>query len=306
MEIRHFITFKKIIECGSFTHAAEQLGYTQSTVTSHIQALEDHLGAPLFDRLGRKIRLTETGSRLLQYSQEMLKTYEKIENMANETGDIKGELRIAAPESLTVYRLEPILSEYRKQFPHVSIRLSNATCRTNKLALLTGDADIAFLILPELQESDLVVHSLAEEPIVVVGSPDHPITALDSRYHHRTLEECLIANERDCSYRTMFEEYLRDRHITPSHIMELWSIEAMKRCVASGLGFACLPLLAVMEELRDHKLRLIPFEGSLSKVFSQMIYHKNKWLSPALAAFIEITLRHAKDWSYEEFTGLKP
>lgn len=302
MEIRHFITFQKVIETGSFTQAAEHLSYTQSTVTSHIQALEEHLGAPLFDRMGRKIRLTDVGKKLLPYTQTILDTYGKIESITSNGADIRGELKIAAPESLTVYRLEPILKEYRKKFPHVNIRLSNATCGDNKRAILNGSADVAFVMLPQFQDSDLIVHSLVEEPIVLVGSTDCSLNRLDNSYANQKISECLIMNEKKCSYRTMFEEYLKKRRIVPSHTMELWSTEAMKRCVMSGLGIAYLPLLTVKDEIKDGKLKIIPCEDDFKPIFAQVAYHKNKWISPALSAFIDITLKHAKDWPYAETT----
>ncbi|ALA43775.1 LysR family transcriptional regulator [Paenibacillus peoriae] len=292
MEIRHFVTFKKVIEWGSFTQAAEFLGYTQSTVTSHIQALEKHIGAPLFDRMGRKVKLTDVGKRLLGYTEEILSTYSKIENIANDEKAVRGELKIAAPESLTVYRLEPILSEYRKKYPHVSIKLSNATCGNNQKALLNGSADVSFVMLPELRDSNLTVHLLNKEPIVVVGSPDSTMNVLNKK-----LTEALISNGKDCIYRTMFEKYLEEREITSSQIMELWSIEAIKQCVMSGLGITCLPFMTVIEELHQEKLKIIPCEGGFQEIFSQVAYHKNKWISPALSEFIAITLKHAKSWS---------
>ncbi|MCY1119506.1 LysR family transcriptional regulator [Bacillus safensis] len=303
MEIRHFVTFKKVIEMGSFTQAAEHLGYTQSTVTSHIQALEEHLGAPLFDRMGRAIRVTDIGKKLLHYTHEMLETYGKIENIAIEEKDIRGEIKIAAPESLTVYRLEPILREYRMKFPHVSISLSNANCGDNKRAILNGDADIAFVMLPTLQDSDLIVHSLLDEPIVLVGSPDCSLNFSGERYEKQNLSDCLIVNEKECSYRKLFEEYLQERGIVPYNTMELWSIEAMKRCVMSGLGIACLPLMTVNDEIKEEKLKVIPCGDNFKQIFSQIAYHKNKWVSPALSMFIDITLKHAKDWSCQENTN---
>jgi len=302
MEIRHFVTFKKIIETGSFTQAAENLGYTQSTVTSHIQALEQQIGAPVFDRMGRKVILTDVGKKLLHYSQEILETYDKIENLAIEEKDVRGEIKIAAPESLTVYRLEPILREYRKKFPHVSISLSNATCGDNKRAILNGSADVSFVMLPQLQDSDLNVHSMLDEHIVLVGSPDCSLNILDERYENQNISECLIVNEKECSYRTVFEEYLREREIVPSQTMELWSIEAMKRCVMSGLGIGYLPLMTVNEEVKAGRLKIIPCVGDFKQIFSQVLYHKNKWVSPALSSFIDITLKHARDWSCEENT----
>jgi DNA-binding transcriptional LysR family regulator len=292
VEIRHFVTFKKVIESGSFTQAAVLLGYTQSTVTSHIQALEEHIGAPLFDRMGRKIKLTDVGKRLLGYAEEILNTYHKIENITNDEKAVRGELKIAAPESLTVYRLEPILSEYRTKYPHVRIKLSNAACGDNQKAILNGSADLSFVMLPELHDSNLIVHSLMEEPIVIVASPDSTISVLNKQ-----LTEVLITNGKDCIYRAMFENYLEERGITPSQMMELWSIEAIKKCVMSGLGITCLPFMTVAEELHQEKLKIIHCDGGFPKIFSQMAYHKNKWISPALLKFIDITVKHAKSWS---------
>lgn len=300
MEIRHFVTFNKIIETGSFTQAAEHLGYTQSTVTSHIQTLEEHLGVPLFDRMGRKVILTEIGQKLLPYSKEILDTYGKIESITSEGNDIRGTLRIAAPESLTVYRLEPILREYRMKFPQVSIRLSNATCGDNKKAILDGSADIAFVMLPQFEDSDLVIRTLMHEPIVLVGSPECSLNSLPLHCENQKLSECLITNEKEASYRRVFEEFLRDKGIIPSNIMELWSIEAIKRSVRSGLGIAYLPLMAVKDEVEEGKLKVIPFGGNLKEIHSQVVYHKNKWVSPALSSFIDITLKHAKNWSCAE------
>lgn len=300
MEIRHFVTFKKVIEMGSFTQAAENLGYTQSTVTSHIQALEEHLGAPLFDRMGRKVSLTAIGKKLYPYTQEILDTYGKIEGITSDAEGMKGELKIAAPESLTVYRLEPILREFRMKFPHVNIRLMNATCGDNKKAILNGSADLAFVMLPQMEDSDLIVHPLLNEPIVLIGSSDCSLDTIDKRYKNQKINECLITNEKECSYRRIFEEYLGEQRIVLPSTMELWSIEAIKRCVMSGLGISYLPLIAVKEEVQQGTLKIIPCVGDLQEIFSQVAYHKNKWVSPALTMFIEITLKHSKEWSYVE------
>ncbi|MFT9847469.1 LysR family transcriptional regulator [Aneurinibacillus sp. REN35] len=297
MEIRHFVTFKKIIESGSFTQAAELLGYTQSTITSHVQTLEEHIGAPLFDRMGRKIKLTDVGKKLVGYTEEILNTYNKIERITIDEKNVQGELKIAAPESLTVYRLEPILREYRKKYPLVSIKLSNATCGDNRKALLNGSADVSFIMLPELQDANLIVHTLMEEPIVIVGNPDSTLNILDKSCKNQMRTEVLIANEKDCIYRMMFEEYLEAQGMAPLKVMELWSVEAIKQCVISGLGVTCLPLMTVHDEIKQQKLKIIPHDGGFKKIFSQVAYHKNKWMSPALSVFIEITLKHAKSWS---------
>ena len=113
MEIRHLITFEKVVELGSFTNAADYLGYTQSTITTHIQELEKSIGTKLFDRVGRKNILTLGGQELIKYTKELLQIIDKINNISIDD-EIKGEIKIGAPESITVYMLQPILKEYKK------------------------------------------------------------------------------------------------------------------------------------------------------------------------------------------------
>lgn len=295
MEIRHFVTLQRIVDTGSFSKAAGQLGYTQSTVTSHIQALEREIGLPLFDRIGRQVKLTEVGEKLLPYTRELLEVYEKIENIGN-VEEVRGELRIAAPESITVYRLEPVLRAYRKHFPLVKIKLRNGSCGDNKRLLLHGEADVAFLVMPLVEDEELVVHRLKEESVVVVGSADRQFDEIDDAIANGKLEEPIIVNERDCVYRTMLEDDLARRGVVPSQTMELWSIEAIKRCVISGLGISLLPRMTVDEELGYGSLKLIRAKGEFAAIYSQMAVHRKKWVSPALAAFIRIVSDHAGRW----------
>ncbi|MCE0449885.1 hypothetical protein FO446_08355 [Brevibacillus brevis] len=98
-------------------------------------------------------------------------------------------------------------------------------------------------------------------------------------------------------YRAMFEKYLEERGLAFSQMMELWSIEAIKRCVRSGLGITCLPLMTVKEEIEQRKVKIIPCDSSFPTIFAQVVYHKNKWVSPAMTEFIAITLQHEKSWA---------
>ncbi|MGK5508814.1 LysR family transcriptional regulator substrate-binding protein [Brevibacillus formosus] len=111
-------------------------------------------------------------------------------------------------------------------------------------ALLNGSADVAFVMLPELSDPNFIVYPLKEERVVVVGGPDTPMDALGKNDRDQKLREVFIANGKDCIYRAMFEKYLEERGLVISQLMELWSIEAIKRCVRRGLGITCLPLTA--------------------------------------------------------------
>lgn len=295
MEIRHLKTFKTIVDIGGFTRAADYLGYAQSTVTSHVQAIEQELRKPLFYRLGKKMMLTEAGKHLLPYTAEMVELYEKARHIPENDQEPSGNLIIGASESLTVYRLPAILHEFTSKYPQVTVTLKSSTCWQLRDELKQGKIDVAFLLDNDRKENDLHVEKLVNEPMVFIFHKEHPAgqKALDDLTF--TANETFLYTEHGCSYRDFFEEYLRQRGVIADHTMEFWSVEAIKQCVMCGLGVSLLPLITTRTDIEEGKL-----QGTLVRdaLFStQMVYHKNKWLSPAMAAFTDIVRRKARDWA---------
>ncbi|MCY7848507.1 LysR family transcriptional regulator [Bacillus haynesii] len=295
MEIRHLKTFKTIVDIGGFTRAADYLGYAQSTVTSHVQAIEQELRKPLFYRLGKKMMLTEAGKHLLPYAAEMVELYEKARHIPENDQEPAGNLIIGASESLTVYRLPAILHEFTNKYPQVTVTLKSSTCWQLRDELKQGKIDVAFLLDNDRKENDLHVEKLVNEPMVFIFHKEHPAgqKALDDLTF--TANETFLYTEHGCSYRDFFEEYLRQRGVIADHTMEFWSVEAIKQCVMCGLGVSLLPLITTRTDIEEGKL-----QGTLVRdaLFStQMVYHKNKWLSPAMAAFTDIVRRKARDWA---------
>jgi len=161
--------------------------------------------------------------------------------------------------------------------------------------LKQGKIDVAFLLDNDRKENDLHVEKLVNEPMVFIFPKEHPAgqKALDDLTF--TANETFLYTEHGCSYRDFFEEYLRQRGVIADHTMEFWSVEAIKQCVMCGLGVSLLPLITTRTDIEEGKL-----QGTLVRdaLFStQMVYHKNKWLSPAMAAFTDIVRRKAKDWA---------
>jgi len=289
MEFRQLVTLKSIIEKGSFTGAAEEMGYTQSTVTSHIQALEQFVGAPIFDRMGRKVILTDVGQRVMEHASVMLEEYKKIQNLHNLNGEITGEIKIGAPESVTVYHLDKILKTFREQYPYVKISLLNINCSEIQNQLISSEIDVGFMLIRN-PKKDIQRIKLIEEDLALIGLPEKISTFEQVTDGH--WDECLITNEKGCSYRTDFENYLKEKQITPAHVMELWSIEAIKRCVMSGLGIAFLPIVTVEREIQDKQLAVIPYPDQIAPMPLFVGHHKDKWVFPALQKFLEISNRH--------------
>lgn len=295
MEFRHLFTFKKIVELQSFTKAAENLGYSQPTVTSHIHALEEHLGVKLFDRIGRKIILTNAGNQLIKYVSQITDLYTQIEDMARDQDVTSGKIKIGAPETLTIYRLEPILREYRQTFPQVDIVLINDSNAPMYEKLNRGEIDIAFQITTDYEYKDYVAIHLAYESFVLVANIDCKIDSLESN-PDQLVDQSVIYNARGCIYRTIFEDYLNSKHIVPRNSIELWSIEAIKRGVINGLGISMLPLITVKKDIEEGTLKVVDLHLQSDRVSTQLIYHKNKWLSKSMRAWIDITQNHSIKW----------
>jgi DNA-binding transcriptional LysR family regulator len=131
MEIRQLITFRKIVDAGSYTAAAMKLGYTQSTITSHIKALEAEIGGELFTYVKRELKLTTLGKELIPLADELLHMHYQISQL-NSQNKVSGELKIAAPESLTITRIGPILRDFLNLYSDVKIILSNGPAERTK------------------------------------------------------------------------------------------------------------------------------------------------------------------------------
>lgn len=286
MEIRHLITFQTIAEVGSYTGAASKLGYTQSTITSHIQALEHEICGELFTYIKRNLQLTHLGRELMPLAEDLLSTHDQIKNIKS-TQEVEGVLRVAAPESLTISILGPIIREYTLKYPQVKLILTNGTCGQNQADLVSGRVDIALMVFPELNAEKCIHYYLGEEEIVLVSSNDSP-AHFDE--YKKDNNHFFITNEAGCSYREMFENYLLKHDIHDFQTMELWSIEAIKQTVMSGIGFAVLPYITVKEEIDSGRLKMLGHSEKFDSIYSHMLIKNKKWVSPAVEAFVELVL----------------
>ncbi|WP_245599898.1 LysR family transcriptional regulator [Paenibacillus harenae] len=295
MELRHLVTFKAISDLGGFTKAAENLGYAQSTMTTHIHALEEEVGAPLFDRLGKKVVLTQTGEQFMPFAIEMLKLYANAKNIPAASHIPAGILTIAAPESLTVYRLPPIIKEFVHLYPQVQLILKPSYSNAEALRLLrTGEYDIVFLLDKDWAEPDLYVEKLAHEPMVLIAPP-HLHSYLWPRMLEAISNSTFLSTQQGCSYRKLFDSYLQEHDVAPKTSLEFWSIEAIKQSVMCGLGLSILPSFSIAAEMKEGKLAGAVWENGNS-LFTLLAFHKNKWQSAAFKMFLQLVRKHSADW----------
>lgn len=296
MELRHLHTFKVVAELRGFTRAAELLGYAQSSVTAQIQSLEEEIGSPLFDRLGKKITLTDAGQRLLPYAQEILKLHTAALDLVKDHEVPSGTLVIGAPESLAAYRLPSVIKEYRQRYPQVKIVLKPGLCWEMRTKVRAGELDLAFLLEPQAVFPDLHMETLVVEKMTLVSSPDHPLASLPKIEPEQLKNETFLHTEPGCSYRLSFEKYLNEIGVYPNPDLEFWNIEAIKNCVICGLGISFLPYITVRREVEEKKLISLNWGEMSDSICTQLVYHKSKWLTPAMKEFLSLIRDHAKEW----------
>jgi len=288
MEIRHLRTFHTVATLLSFNRAAERLHYAQSSISAQIQALEEELAVQLFDRLGRRIMLTEAGTTLVQYAEKILELAEETKAEVTGAKELHGSLTIRIPETFGVHRLPPVIKQFRSRFPKVQLRFITCAHEGLQKDLRKGITDLAFLLAESIQSADLGVEILGFESIVIVAHPDHPLSA-KPLVHTRDLEgQAFLLSKVDCSYRKPFEQMLKQEKVDLDRILEFNSVEAIKRCVMEGVGITILPEIAVANDIDQGRLTVLPWNEERLQVAVLMVWYRDRWLSPALSAFMEV------------------
>jgi DNA-binding transcriptional LysR family regulator len=266
-------------------------------VTAQIKSLERELGLALFDRIGRGISLTDAGRQLLGHAEALLELEERAKAEVTGGGEPTGTLRVSAPETLTTYRLPPVLASFRDSHPGVRLVFyPNPTGTLDgglERELREGVVDLAFVIEePERGAGpDFSSETLSVERLALVGPPDHPLSRTELVTPHELSRETMLLTEKGCGYRNVFERGLETSGVRLDLAVEFASGEAIKRCVASGMGLAVLSEISVEREIERGELVRIgwPWEGF--SVESRIVYHRDKWLSPAISAFLHTARR---------------
>ncbi|MEU6681129.1 LysR family transcriptional regulator [Streptomyces sp. NPDC046925] len=300
MELRLLVTFEKVASVLSFTQAAAELKYAQSSVTSQIRALESSLGTELFDRLGSHIRLTESGERLLPYARQIIELTDEARAAVVGADEPAGAIAVGTMESLTSYRLPPLLELFHHRYPGVQLSLRPTLGDETRQALRQGTYDVGFLMERETEHAGLETEVLAEEPLVLVCAPTHPLTGhgADSLATGDLAAVQLVGTEPGCPYRDLFEDELRERNGAPPPFMEFGTIEATKRGVAGGLGVALLPRMAVREEMASGVLVALPWEPPFV-LHTQLAWRAGKRLPAHVRLFIEQSVRLVREQAAE-------
>ena len=288
MNTKYLITLVTILESGTFQKAAARLNYTQSTVTSQIHQLEEEFQIQLFEKIGRKMALTQAGKDILPYVHSILQSAEQINNYHKDMSELTGTLRFVAPDSIFIYRLQPLIKIIRCKAPHVRLIVNSLPSEEINQAIVNGMADIGIDcdkgIFP-----DSVIHKPAKPfRACLIASPFINPADMDFISPHQEKPFSIILNESKANYQTAIADYFGKKDIVLNPNMKLQSIEAVKRSVMNNLGIAYVPEFSVREELKSGALLKLDTELDDMIFPSVYVYHKNKWISPQMKLAFEI------------------
>lgn len=293
MEIRNLKTFVTAVKLGSFAETAKQLGYAPSTITSQIQLLEDELKAKLFERLGKQISLTHAGQTLFSYAQHILElSDEAVSAISGVT--VQGTITLGIAESLALIKLSRVFGIYHDLFPNVEFDLKFSPCSEFKSFLRKNIIDAALMYDQEVMEPDLVIEAAYPETMVIVCSPHSHLMHKQEIGPSDLANETLIISESGCGYRNILESMLIGAGARFRSVMSVSSLQAEKQFAANGLGVCLLSKSAVEEELKEKRLAALPWKGPEFKISTQIVYHKDKWVSPALRVFLDLVIQELK------------
>ena len=298
LETKHLYTFLTAAKTLNFTQTAKMLDYAQSSITAQVKSLEVELGTPLFERLGKRIFLTEAGLQLKHYAEKMIKLDKEMRDAVTGEKELKPILTIGAQESQCTYRLPVILQEFKRLHPQVELIFKPVhTSEIAKNLLQTDTLDLAFITDTRKIVSTIHTETLLEEELVLVASPTHPLHRKEKLTLEEIAKETILLTEKGCSYRTQFESKFQQEGIYPDHVIEFVSIEAIKQCAIAGLGIALLPRMVVEKEIYSESLLQLPISLVLNQIYTEIAWHKDKHIPSYLEGFIQIVRRHYKELS---------
>ena len=287
MENRNVATFIKVVEMNNFTRAAESLGYSQAAVTAQIKQLEHELGAPLFDRIGKRINLTRAGEAFLPYAFRLLKAEDEAIACIREQGDLSGTLRIGTTSSLSIGALPQAAIDFIKEHPNVNIviQVSDFT-KDLREKLIAGTMDLVWAMTepPNPQNFQRILEK--DVPIVFVAHPDHPLAGKKVSLR-KILAEQLIVADREGGYTYYLNKFANDIGVQLEPVLEIGSVSAIINILEGGYGVSYLPYFVVQQAIEDGNLALIDVSCPNPELKSNIICHKGKWIDPVIKNFIE-------------------
>ncbi|MDR7869395.1 MAG: LysR family transcriptional regulator [Tissierellaceae bacterium] len=287
MEIHQLNIFIHVARIKNFTQVGRILGYSQSNISAQIQQLEKEIGAPLFNRIGRKVSLTQYGEELLPYAQEIVSTAIRMENFLKSDEAMGGTVKVGIVESLFELVTEKTITNYHSRFPNVRIELTVDGTANLKEMLQQGTLDLACLIDDAPSKAEWNCWHVIDVPIVIIANSNYNISKKDNITLRDLKDEEFILMEQSARYTIYFKNKMTETDIKFHSVLKLQSASMACRLVENGHYLSVLPLYSVVKSAEQGKVRILNVEDFSHTQYVQTILHPNKVIIPQIEGFLE-------------------
>jgi DNA-binding transcriptional LysR family regulator len=277
----------------SFTRASEELHLTQPAVSMQIKQLEQAVGLPLFEQLGKKIYLTDAGREFSRYASAITSQLEELDQMVDEMKGLKrGRLTIAVASTANYFVPRLLATFCQRHGDAVSVSLDVTNREQLLKGLVENRNDLVIMGQPPA-EMNLVAERFLENPLVVIAPPGHPLAAEKRIPPERLREETFLVREQGSGTRSAMERYFAANKLRLATPMEMSSNEAIKQSVEAGLGLGVVSLHTLAMELALGQLVVLDVVKFPIMRYWYIVYREGKRLSIVAQSFREFVLREA-------------
>ena len=287
MDLKNLITFIHVAELGSFTKAAEQLGYSQPSISFQIKQLEEEFGCLLFERINHTITLTEKGHELVSCAHQIRALTDGFKESVSENDECSGLIHVVTPDSVCEEMINSHYIDFHNRYPDISIRFSTGDSAVMLDMLDHNEADVIITLDHHLYNKDYIIAKEQQLPM-------HFVAASNSKFANRKnlsikdiINEPFILTEHGQGYRRVFDRELAKKSLEITPFLEIGRTDMITSILTQSNMISYLPDFVTKPLINSGELCYLDVTDMNIDIWKQLIYHKNKWMSKSLKAFIE-------------------
>lgn len=287
MDLKNLVTFIHVAELGSFTKAAEQLGYSQPSISFQIKQLEEEFGCLLFERINHTITLTEKGHELVSCAHQIRALTDSFKESVAKNDEYSGLIHIVSPDSVCEEMINSHYIDFHNRYPDISIRFTTGDSAVMLDMLDHNEADVIITLDHHLYNKDYVIAKEQQLPMHFVASRNSKFANLKNLSIKDIINEPFILTEHGQGYRRVFDRELAKKSLEITPFLEIGRTDMITSILTQSNMISYLPDFVTKPLIDSGELCYLDVTDMNIDIWKQLIYHKNKWMSKSLKAFIE-------------------
>jgi len=293
MDFEQLRTFQLVSRLKSFSRAAEKMGVTQPAISAQVRSLENEVGARLFDREGGKVTFTAAGRLFEPFAEHCLQCHSHILAGVSELyHSPRGEISVSTSEATSLYVLPTVFAQFKKLYSRVHLSIVRSERSRTLEAVFSREVAFGIVSLP-VKDSRLLMHNIHKDEVYLVTSPTHPLADREFVKLDEIVQYPMLMMKHG-RQREKIDHFFQSKELQPRIAMELDSSELLKRLIGAGIGMGFLPMTNVAADVSAGLLRTLKVEGMRVQRELGIVYRKDKTLTRAAHAFLEVATNGAR------------